>query len=97
VFAERWYAALGRDRVAFVLYEELVGTPEPVLARIQAFIGVPGKPLSAGDLGVINSASEMGPPLDWGLDRALRERMAPSVFRFAALTGVDVGPWGYPG
>jgi hypothetical protein len=97
VFAERWYAALGRDRVTFVLYEDLVTTPEPVLARLQAFIGVPVKPLGAEDLGVINSASEMGPALDAALDRTLRERLAPHVRRFAALSGVDVGRWGYPG
>jgi hypothetical protein len=97
VFAERWYAALGRQRVAFFLYEDLVTMPEPVLARIQAFIGVPVKPLNAEDLGVINSASQMGPPLDLALDRALRERLAPHVRRFAALTGVDVGRWGYEG
>lgn len=96
VFAERWYAALGRARVEFLLYEDLVTTPEPVLSRIQAFIGVPVKPLGADDLGAINSASEMGPPLDPTLVRALRERMAPSVRRFAALTGLDVGRWGYP-
>jgi hypothetical protein len=97
VFAERWYAALGRARVQFLLYEDLVTTPGPVLARLQAFIGVPVKPLGAEDLGVINSASEMGPPLDAALDRTLRARMAPSVGRFAALTGLDVGRWGYPG
>src|SRR5205814_1822572 len=36
VFAERWLAALGRTRVLFALYEDLVTKPEPVLARIQA-------------------------------------------------------------
>jgi hypothetical protein len=97
VFAERWYAALGRERVVFLLYEDLVSTPEPVLARIQAFIGVPVKPLGAEDLGVINSASEMGGALDPTLERALRERMAPHVHRLAALTGLDVARWGYPG
>ena len=96
VFAERWFAALGRARVRFLLYEDLVSTPEPVLARIQEFVGVRPAPLGADDLGVINSAREMGPPLDAALERRLRERLAPSVRRFAALTGLDVTAWGYP-
>lgn len=95
VFAERWFAALGRGRVRFLLYEDLVGTPETVLAAIQDFIGVRRAPLGAGDLGVINSAKDVGPPLEANLERTLRVRMAPSVTRFAALTGLDVGPWGY--
>jgi len=95
-FAERWFAALGRARVLFALYEDLVTTPEPVLARIQAFIGVGPAPLGAEDLGVINSAREMGPPLDAATEKTLRERMAPAVRRFAALTGLDVSAWGYP-
>ena len=61
VFAERWFAAHGRTRVLFTLYEDLVTKPGPVLARIQAFIGVRPTPLGAEDLGVINSAKEMGP------------------------------------
>jgi len=83
--------------VRFLLYEDLVRRPEPVLAGIQKFIGVRHVGLGADDLGVINSAREMGPPLDAGVERALRERMAPAVRRFAVLTGLDVGPWGYPG
>jgi sulfotransferase family protein len=97
VFAERWFAALGRERVRFLLYEGLVAKPEPVLADIQRFIGVRPAPLGADDLGVINSARETGPPLDAGFERTLRERMTPSVHRFATLTGLDVSVWGYPG
>jgi hypothetical protein len=97
VFAERWFAALGRERVRFVLYEDLVARPEPVLADIQDFLGVRRRALGADDLGIINSARETGPPLDAGLERTLRERMAPAVRRFAAITGLDVTVWGYPG
>ncbi|HEY2991823.1 MAG TPA: sulfotransferase [Methylomirabilota bacterium] len=96
VFAERWLAALGRARVRFLLYEDLVSKPEAVLVGIQDFIGVRRAPLGADDLGVINSAREMGPPLDGALERTLRERLTPSVKRFAALTGLDVTAWGYP-
>ena len=96
VFAERWFAVLGRARVRFLLYEALVSKPEAVLVGIQDFIGVRRAPLGADDLGVINSAREMGPPLDGALERTLRERLTPSVKRFAALTGLDVAAWGYP-
>jgi len=96
-FAARWFEALGRARVRFVLYEDVVAKPEPQLAGIEEFIGVAPAALGADDLGVINSAKEMGPPLDPAFERALRERMAPSVRRFAALTGLDVTAWGYPG
>jgi sulfotransferase family protein len=96
VFAERWFAALGRARVRFLLYEDLVSRPEAVLVGIQDFIGVRRAPLGADDLGVINSARDMGPPLDASLERALRERLTPSVRRFAALTGLNLAVWGYP-
>jgi hypothetical protein len=96
VFARRWFDALGRRRVMFVLYEHLVDAPEPMLARIQAFLGVNAAPLGAHDLGVINSARETGPPLATATEQTLRERMAPAVRRFAALTGLDVSAWGYP-
>jgi hypothetical protein len=96
VFAERWLGALGRDAVRFILYESLVATPEPVLAGVQAFLGVAPVALGADDLGMINSARETGPPLDPDLERTLRARMAPAVRGFAALTGLDVSAWGYP-
>jgi Sulfotransferase domain len=94
-FARRYYERFPRERVAFFLYEAMIAEPEKVLAAIQEFIGVLPRPLGAEDLGVINSAREVGPTLDPTLARALRTRMAVAVRDFHALTGVDVGPWGY--
>ena len=47
------------------------------------------------DPGVINSAKEMGPPIDPVFESELRERVKPWVAHFAAVTGIDVTPWRY--
>lgn len=94
-FAATYYEALGRERVAFFLYEALVSEPARVLRDIQAFIGVPSRALPVDDLGLVNSAREVGPPLAPDLERTLRARLAPAVRRFRALTGLDLGLWGY--
>ena len=95
VFARRYYERFGRDRVMFFLYETMITEPEKVLDAVQAFIDVDPRPLDVSALGVINSARETGPPIDATLNQVLRARMAPAVRDFQALTGVDVGPWGY--
>ena len=95
VFARRYYEAFGRDRVGFFVYEDLIENPERILDDIQAFIGVERKPLHVDDLGVINSAREMGGPIDSEIEAQLKQRMAPMVRRFQALTGADLAAWGY--
>lgn len=95
VFARRWLDALGPARVAFYLYEELIGRPERVVPTMQRFIGVEPRPLDDASIGIINSAREMGPPLDPALALILKRRFSDSVHRFAALTGLDVSCWGY--
>jgi hypothetical protein len=94
-FAERYYEALGRDRVAFFLFEEIQARPDALLSRVQQFIGVEPLPAERLDVGVVNSARQEGPPIDGETERRLRARMAPLVDRFAALTGLDLRAWGY--
>ncbi|HEU4369339.1 MAG TPA: sulfotransferase [Methylomirabilota bacterium] len=95
VFAERYYAAFGRNAVLFVVYEDLMREPERVLALVHAFVGVEPRSLAVGDLGLVNSAREVGPPLDPALQARLRDRMTPAVQHFQRLTGLDVRAWGY--
>jgi hypothetical protein len=95
-FAERYYAAMGRERVAFFLYEDIEAHPDALLGAVQRFIGVEPLPADRLDVGVVNSARDEGPPIDPRTEHTLRRRMAPLVRRFAELTGLDVRAWGYP-
>jgi hypothetical protein len=94
-FAQNYYNAFGRERVGFFLYEDIERQPEVLLAAVQRFIGVKPHSIDARALGLINSAREVGPPLNSDTERRLRERMRSYVERFTALTGLAVAPWGY--
>jgi hypothetical protein len=87
--------AFGRDRVSFFLHENLALRPAALLRELQEFIGAHPLPFEKLDVGVVNSAKEAGAPIDGRTEKRLRERMRPAVERFAALTGLDIGPWGY--
>jgi hypothetical protein len=94
-YARCYYAAFGRDAVGFFLQEELARQPERVLRRIQEFVGVEPRALDLHGLDLVNSAREAGPPIHPATEARLRERMRPEVERFAAVTGLDLGAWGY--
>jgi Sulfotransferase domain len=83
----------GRDNVLFVLYEDIADRPARLLDRIQDFIGVDRLPFTRLDVGVVNSAKEVGPPIAPETQALLHERMRPSMEHFAALTGLDISPW----
>jgi len=94
-FAERYFRRFGPDRVKFVLYEDLELRPTGIMEEVQRFIGVPPIPMDAQSLGRINPARGVDGPLDPGIERRLRARMAPAVHRFAAVSGLDLTAWGY--
>ena len=83
----------GIDNVLFVVYEDIADRPARLLDRIQDFIGVDRLPFARLDVGVVNSAREIGAPIAPETEALLRERMRPSMERFAALTGLDISPW----
>jgi Sulfotransferase family len=94
-FAEWYYALLGRERVAFFLYEDIEARPEILFSQIARFLDLKPIPPEQFEVGVINSAREQGPAINSETEQRLRRRVAPLVQRFAAVTGLDVRPWGY--
>lgn len=94
-FAQRYVQALGRENVHFFLYEDICQNPAALMDKVQRVIGVDPIPFNTLDVGVVNSASDMGPELAGPVRERLRERMAPHVRRFAALSELDLTPWGY--
>lgn len=94
-FAERWINVFGRERIAFMLFEDALLKPEAFASRVQLFIGV--EPISWDLLrtGRINATEPDANGLDPGLEHELRERIAPEVLRFSSITGLDVSTWGY--
>jgi hypothetical protein len=93
--AAPYLTAFGPQQIRFFLYEDITLRPQRLLRELQEFIGVEPRPFEHLDVGVVNSAREVGPPLEPQLAQRLRDRMRASVQRFAVLTGLDLSPWGY--
>ncbi|MEW5956934.1 MAG: sulfotransferase [Chloroflexota bacterium] len=94
-FARRYYNLFGREKVAFFLYEDLLQQPELLLNNIQTFIGVDPLPFHQLDVGIVNSARDMGHSLNSDTATRLKRHMLPQVEDFAALTGLDLSVWEY--
>jgi Sulfotransferase domain len=90
-----YMAAFEPGRIRFFLYEDITLRPKQFVRELQEFVGAEPLPFEQLDVGVVNSAREVGPALDPQTDHQLRERMRPAVQRFAALTGLDISSWGY--
>jgi len=93
-YAERYLNAFGRDRVKFILFENIQHAPDAFYKDLQTFIQVDPLPREKIATGKIN-ASEPDETLDENLANELREKMRPSVERFSQLTNLDVSVWGY--
>ena len=94
-FAQAWINAVGRDRIAFHILEAVLAHPEPFVRNLQDFIGIPPLPWTELTTGRINAGDP--DPAALPQDLVLRQRSAvrAEVLAFAALTGCDVGVWGY--
>ena len=95
LFAERYLRALGRERVHFCLFEDIVGQPEKLIRDLQDFMGVALRPWSELQTGRINGAAEQEAKLDSTLHAELKINFADNVRRFAELTQLDLAAWNY--
>jgi Sulfotransferase family len=93
--AQGWIAAVGRERLRFYVLETALAAPEPFVQDLQAFVGVTPLPWAAVSTGRVNANEGEPDTIDPELARTLRQRIRPEIDRLAALTGLDVSPWGY--
>jgi hypothetical protein len=93
--AEAWLRAVGVERVAFYLLEDVVRSPESFVERLQRFIGVRALPWADLFTAPINPNAPGGEGLDASVEARLRRDSRAEVERFAAVTGIDVSVWGY--
>jgi hypothetical protein len=94
--ARPWLDAFGRDRVRFVLLEDLVGDRrEHVLDELQRFVEVESRDLGPPPAELGNEARGTGPPLAPETEAMLRGHYEDEVRAFAEQAGVDVGSWRY--
>lgn len=93
-YAQRWINAVGRNRVLFLLCENLDVAPERLFERIQDFLGVARHPLHQSGLGHLNiSVPNAVPPP--AMAAKLKHIFADEVALFAKLTGEDLSLWRY--
>ena len=92
----RYFDAFGEQRIGVFIYEHLIERPEELMREVQRFVGVDPLPFDELDAGVVNSASDSGPPLDDVTRDEMRRRARPWVEALAELTRLDVrSAWGY--
>lgn len=94
-FAERYFSAFGRENVKFVLFENIVLTPDDFYFDIQNFIQVDPLPRAQLETAPVNASDKTDLLLASHLEATLREQMRPKVEHFASVTGLDIGAWGY--
>jgi hypothetical protein len=94
-FAERYLSAFGPKQVKFVLFEDIILSPDRFYREIQTFVQVDPLTRDKLETEAVNSSDKSNEPLEKDLEHQLRERMRSSVLRFADLTGLDIGAWGY--
>jgi hypothetical protein len=94
-FAQAWIDAVGRSRIFFCLFEEVIAAPDPFVEKLQTFIGVEPLPWARIATGRVNAGEHDARMLDPALVERLRRRFVPEVERLAELTRLDVTLWGY--
>jgi hypothetical protein len=91
----RLLSLFAREQVHFLRPDDLFARPEPALAAIERFLGVPHQPI--GNVGyVVPVESKKTEPMT-AADRALLDaEFAPRYARIEALTGLDLSDWRDP-
>jgi len=93
--AAPYFERFGTQNVRFFLYEDISLRPAGLMQEVQEFLGLTPVSFETLDVGVVNSAREIGPSIQSKTEQRLRQRMKPTIEQFGAVTGLDLSAWGY--
>ena len=82
-----WQKHFPREQMLVVGFEDLIATPDAVMASIFAFLGLPPQKVDTSQ--VLNSGSGKGEVMDAGLLEELRQLYAEKNRGLAAIAGCD--------
>lgn len=95
LFARRYIQAFGRTSILLLLYEDIALRPRHLYGELARFCEAALRPEVMTEVGIVNATEESGFPLSETEIAELRRRVKPWVADFAAISGLDVGVWGY--
>jgi len=92
---QRCIELFGRSRLHFLLFEDISLRRDAFCRAAQLAAGVDPLPADRFPAAPVNVGALDAPPIEAGLFAELRALYRPEVERLAALTALDVSPWGY--
>lgn len=94
-FARQWLETFGRERVRFILFEDMLRDPARMARDLEGWIGLPPSPQLVLASPATNATDDRSAVLDDRLAAQLRAAIRPEVEQFHRLTGLDIACWGY--
>lgn len=88
-----YFAQFPREQILCVKFDDIIGQPRELAARLHAFVGVAPHPDEAAGLDVVNPSEKRGEQMPHAALARLRDRYAPAQRELVELLGPEFASW----